>query len=277
MRGQRRGRNHRRRFNGDGLLDIVTANHGSTTASVLVQSVTSTATATAANVNIFGSGETHNIYASYGGDSYNAASQSGTVALISAPMATQTINFPNPGAQTFGTPLTLIATTTSGLPVSFAVTSGVGTLNGNVLTFSAVGLITVQATQSGNSTYAAATPVSQTFMVNPVTLAVYATPTPVNLGTLAIGAATGNTTTLSFTVPSGETLGNITAVMKGAPNLDFTIAGGTCTAGLSNTTCTVVVQFLPLAPGIRLGALVFMDQSGNKLLATPLSALAPAR
>ena len=257
-------------FNGDGLLDIVTANHGSTTASVLVQSVTSTATATAANVNIFGSGETHNIYASYGGDSYNAASQSGTVALISAPMATQTINFPNPGAQTFGTPLTLIATTTSGLPVSFAVTSGVGTLNGNVLTFSAVGLITVQATQSGNSTYAAATPVSQTFMVNPVTLAVYATPTPVNLGTLAIGAATGNTTTLSFTVPSGETLGNITAVMKGAPNLDFTIAGGTCTAGLSNTTCTVVVQFLPLAPGIRLGALVFMDQSGNKLLATPL-------
>lgn len=65
---------------------------------------------------------------------------------------------------------------------------------------------------------------------------------------------------------SGTTLGSVSAVTGGAPNLDFTITGGSCGSGTTNTICTVAVQFLPTASGIRLGALVFNDQSGNTLL-----------
>jgi uncharacterized repeat protein (TIGR03803 family) len=78
----------------------------------------------------------------------------------------QTINFAalNP-QQVAGTNVTLVATATSGLPVSFGIVSGPASLSGNVLTFTATGTVTVQATQAGNSTYGAAAPVTQVFTV----------------------------------------------------------------------------------------------------------------
>ena len=79
----------------------------------------------------------------------------------------QTITFANPGAQTVGTPLTLSATASSGLPVSFvSQTTSVCTVNGTTATFLIAGTCTIQATQAGNTTYAAATPMSQSFTVN---------------------------------------------------------------------------------------------------------------
>ena len=84
--------------------------------------------------------------------------------------ATQTITFPNPGAQTYAVaPITLTATATSGLPVSYTVTSGPATVSGSTLTITGVGTVTVQATQAGNTNYSAATPVSDTFTVSPGT------------------------------------------------------------------------------------------------------------
>ena len=94
---------------------------------------------------------------------------------------------------------------------------------------------------------------------------------PVNFGSVAVGASTGSTQSLSFTVPSGITLGGISAVTQGAPNLDFMIvAGGTCSSGNTNTTCTVQVQFLPIAVGTRLGAVVLADLGGDTLITVPL-------
>jgi sugar lactone lactonase YvrE len=93
----------------------------------------------------------------------------------------------------------------------------------------------------------------------------------VNFGSVAVGASTGSTHNLSFTVPSGITLGSVSAVTQGAPNLDFTVvAGGTCANGTTATTCTVPAQFLPTAPGRRLGAVVLTDQGGNTLITVPV-------
>ncbi len=78
----------------------------------------------------------------------------------------QTITFPVIGSKEYGVaPFTLQATSTSGLAVSFKVISGPATLSGNTLTLTGTGTVTVQALQTGNSTYSAATPVSQSFSV----------------------------------------------------------------------------------------------------------------
>jgi hypothetical protein len=79
----------------------------------------------------------------------------------------QTITFNNPGTQTVGTPLTLVATASSGLTVSLASqTTSVCTVSGATATFLTAGTCTIQATQAGNATYAAATPVTDSFTVN---------------------------------------------------------------------------------------------------------------
>ena len=62
-----------------------------------------------------------------------------------------------------GQQVVLSARATSGLPVRFEILSGAATLNGAMLT-SPGGLVTVQATQAGDSTYEPALPVSQTFV-----------------------------------------------------------------------------------------------------------------
>jgi hypothetical protein len=59
--------------------------------------------------------------------------------------------------------ITLGATATSGLTVAYSVTSGPATVTGNQLTVTGGGSITVQATQAGNGSYNAATPVSVSF------------------------------------------------------------------------------------------------------------------
>lgn len=81
----------------------------------------------------------------------------------------QTISFANPGAQSAGADLSLSATASSGLTVMFAVVSGPAVISDSsnmLLNFTGSGSVTVRASQSGNSVYAAATPVDQTFTVN---------------------------------------------------------------------------------------------------------------
>ncbi len=88
----------------------------------------------------------------------------------------QTISFGPLASQTYGVaPITLNATATSGLPVSFTVISGPATLSGSVLTVTGAGTVEVEASQLGNATYAAATPVDESFTVSPASLTVTAT------------------------------------------------------------------------------------------------------
>ncbi len=73
----------------------------------------------------------------------------------------QSISFPAVANPTFKAPnnvFTLNATSSSGLPVAYAVTSGMATLAGNKLTILGAGTIVVTATQAGNATFDPATP-----------------------------------------------------------------------------------------------------------------------
>ena len=93
----------------------------------------------------------------------------------------------------------------------------------------------------------------------------------VGFGQLPVGATSGKSLTLPFTIGVGATLGSVQALMLGAQSLDFTLgAGTTCTNGTTNTTCNVEVQFLPVAPGLRRGAVALFDQSSTLLAVVPV-------
>lgn len=72
----------------------------------------------------------------------------------------QTITFPAIPAQNLTNTVTLSATASSGLPVSFAVASGPGRLEAGVLSFTQTGVVRVAASQAGNTIYAEAAPVT---------------------------------------------------------------------------------------------------------------------
>ena len=106
---------------------------------------------------------------------FAAATPVSTSFTVSAPPPTaQTISFASPGPQTLthftATPETapplLVVSATSGLPVSLvSTTASVCTVSGITLLLQATGSCTITASQGGDGTYAAATPVSVTFAV----------------------------------------------------------------------------------------------------------------
>lgn len=80
-------------------------------------------------------------------------------------MGSQTITFAPIANQRYGNqPLTLNASASSGLPVSFA-TSGPCSLNGTLLTLTGVGTCSVTASQPGNHSFAPAPPVQRSFTI----------------------------------------------------------------------------------------------------------------
>ena len=125
------------------------------------------------------SGPDGRIYAIGGAVYEDGQSQAYSTAEVDAytqPLLSQTINFGPLANRTYGvTPITLTATDTSGLPVSFSVISGPATITGSVLTVTGMGNVVVEADQPGNTTYAAATPVDKSFTVAPAQLTVNAT------------------------------------------------------------------------------------------------------
>ncbi len=147
-----------------------------------------------------------------GNSDYSAATQIQQSFTVNG--EAQTITFANPGTQTVGTPLALSATATSDLPVSFIpTTTGICTVSRNTARFIVAGTCTIDANQAGNSAYAAAAMVPQSFSVNPE-------PTFTGSGgggTISIspGATTGNTVAISVTPSNGFT---------GAVNLSCSIS-----------------------------------------------------
>jgi sugar lactone lactonase YvrE len=125
----------------------------------------------------------------------------------------QTITFGSLPAVTYGVaPLTLSATTTSGLAASYTI-SGPATLSGSTLTITGKGTVTVTASQAGNNTYAAATAVTESFVVNPAILTVVPVSTSINYGA-AIPTFTYNITGFVNSDP--------TTVVSGAPSITTT-------------------------------------------------------
>ena len=100
-----------------------------------------------------------------GNANYAAATQA--TLSIALGKTTQTITFPAITAFSwYQGSASLAATASSGLTVTYAVSSGPCSLTGNVLTASSPGSCVVDANQSGNSSFAAAAQQSQTATVN---------------------------------------------------------------------------------------------------------------
>jgi hypothetical protein len=85
----------------------------------------------------------------------------------------------------------------------------------------------------------------------------------VNVGTTSAAQS------VSMTMQAAGTLGSIQVLTSGTPNLDYSLAtGGSCTTGVAYTagsTCTVSVSLTAKYPGIRNGAVVLLDGSGNPM------------
>jgi hypothetical protein len=161
--------------------------------------------------------------------------------------AAQTITFGTIAAQTVGTPLTLSATASSGLAVTYtSSTTSVCTVSGNAATFLASGTCTITASQAGNGSYAAATPVSQSFTVNASALKGQT----ITFGTIA-AQTVGTPLTLSASASSGlgvSYASSTTSICTVSGSTATFLAGGTCTitasqAGNSSyTAATPVTQ-----------------------------------
>ena len=172
------------------------------------------------------------------------------------PKAAQTIAFNNPGTQNFGTAPTLSAAASSGLPVTFSsTTTGVCTVSGSTLTFVTAGTCNINANQAGNSSYAAAPQVPQTFNVAALVPDAPATPTATAGDTTASvsftpPASNGGAAITGYTVtvtPGGATFGgtsspiNVTGLTNGtayAFTVKATNSAGTGTASTASTAVT---------------------------------------
>jgi len=172
------------------------------------------------------------------------------------------------GTPLSGTQLDAVGNTEGTYVYTLNSTSGTVVTSGTVLPPGA-NTLWVTFTPSNQESYPGTATASVTLTVNSAA-ATAGNPAPVNLGSEPVGSSTSQNVTFTFT--GAGTIGTPLVVTQGATGLDFTDAGaGTCdTNGTSyaysiGNTCTVAVTFAPLHPGLRYGAVLLKDASGNVL------------
>jgi len=153
---------------------------------------------------------------------------------------------------TYGvSPITLSATANSGLPVTFSVLSGPGTILGNTLTITGVGTVVVAANQAGNTNYAAAAQVTQNVVVNQAALTITASSPTVTYGAavpaitpLYSGWVNGQSSSSLITQPTCTTAYTPTSAAGSSPS---TSCSGAVDANyaISYVTGTVTVIAAP--------------------------------
>jgi len=119
----------------------------------------------------------------------------------------QTILFLPIADKTYGTaPFALTASASSGLDVQYRVVSGPANLASNVLTLTGAGTVVIEATQTGNETYAAAPAIRQSFTVSKATQQITFSPLEDKILTedpFTLNAITSSGLTVTFVVKSG--------------------------------------------------------------------------
>ncbi len=222
----------------------------------------------------------------------------------------QTISFAAIPAQTYGnSPITLQAGSSQGGAITFLIVSGPGVINGNTLTLTGVGDVTVEALAAAVNGYTAATAI-QSFMVTsaaPVISAIvnaasfHAGPlTPGYLSTLfgqnlASGAAAATTlplplsladTKISIVDGSGQTIA-AQLLYVSPEQLNFVVPGGvspgsgilTVTAGAASSAVPILISetdpglFSAGATGLgaALGDILHVAPDGTVTQTAPLS------
>jgi hypothetical protein len=169
-------------------------------------------------------GGTCTITANQAGDTnYNAApavSQTFTIAR-----AAQTITFAEIADQSFAnSPLTLNATASSGLAVSYTA-SGACTVSGNVVTFTGLGLCTITASQAGNSSYLPANDVTHTFEITKAEQTITFAPLPdraITNPTFTVVATASSGLPVTLTASGTCTVSGTTVTLTGVGNCTIT-------------------------------------------------------
>ena len=182
-----------------------------------------------------------------GNGNYNTATLDRTVAATSK--LGQTITFNLPGAQpAVPASITLNATATSGLPVTFTLSGGPATLSGNTLTLTgAPGTVSLVASQAGNATYSAAAPVSASLNVSASGQIVFFGSTGSNDTVAANLNADGKTgTIIGFLAGTSQGyIVNFTLNPDGTFTATATTFGGTGSASATGPAERVTVDRLP--------------------------------
>jgi len=209
--------------------------------------------------------------ASYTDNALNVAGTVQSIALSgTATIGTQTITFPQPTTPaTTNTSATLMATASSGLPVTYQITVGnAATLSGtndSTITYTGVGSVLITAFQLGNSNYSMASQVSRTVTIFDATT--FTAPTT-NVGTTSATQTVTMTIATAGTTASTQAAG-IKVLTQGAAGLDFAyVSGGTCavsTAYTAGQTCTVDINFTPTHPWVRYGGITLESSAGTVL------------
>jgi hypothetical protein len=142
----------------------------------------------------------------------------------------QTIDFRPPQDVTFGRPVALTATASSGLPVSYRTqTPGVCTVSGRTVTTRAAGACAVTASQGGDDRYAPARDAARSFRVERATQIITFTPPD--------GMSLGQPVTLSASATSGL----VVSFRSDTPAV-CTVSGGTATATAAGTCAVTASQ-----------------------------------
>ena len=171
-------------------------------------SLTSAVCAVSGNTVTLVAAGTCTIRASQAGNAnYSAAPNVSRSFTVTSVLQSQTITFGALSNQTFGAaPFTVSATASSGLLVNFAsLTTLVCTISGSTVTLVSSGTCTIQASQTGNASYAAAPNVNRSFSVTQAAQTLSFAP--------AVNYATG-------TYPDGIALGDF----NGDGELDLAVA-----------------------------------------------------
>jgi PKD repeat protein len=146
----------------------------------------------------------------------------------------QSISFPQLGPFTFGQPpVVLSASATSGLAVAYSVASGPCTVSGSTLTLTGPGSCMVAAAQSGDTTWAPASPITSTIVVDPVPIppvcsaqsvsVVNATATAIGLGCADGAGDSGDA--LSYAVLAGPAHGTLSGLNAATGAVTYTPSG----------------------------------------------------
>lgn len=171
-----------------------------------------------------------------------------TPATASVPLAVnpaaQAISFAPPASIPYSaSPVPLIATSTSGLPVTLALVSGPATLSGNVLTITGLGTISLTATQPGNANYQAATPVNASIVVAKGTPSItWPTPAPILYGTALSSTQLDASSTVAGTFVYTPAAGKVLAAGTHTLSVTFTPSNLTDYAKITATVQLVVQQ-----------------------------------
>jgi sugar lactone lactonase YvrE len=190
-------------------------------------------------------------------DSNYTGSASGTLIIGKA---TQMIQFASVGNVTVGTPVSLSATASSALPVTFSLVSGNATVSGSSLTVNDSSSVTVRATQAGDGNYNAAS-ADQTITGAaklPQTITFAALP-DLRAGdapfTLTATASSG--LPVAFAIVSGPALLNGATLTLGGTPGDVTVRASQPGNAAYNAAPDVVRTFtvVPTGPLIFFGAL----------------------